>query len=306
MAVADDIIAVELVSCDAEPLPRFEAGAHIDVRTKSGLVRQYSLCGNPGAHDHYRLGILLHPSSRGGSIAVHNEFVENSVVEIGVPRNHFPLDATATESLLFGGGIGITPILAMAQSLAERGSAFSLHYCVRDRSRAAFFQELTEGSFSDHVHFHFDDGPAEQRLDVSGAFGLPSAGRHIYVCGPAGFIDFIIDEARRRGWPDSQIHSERFDADIDRAGESFEFVASSSQQSFIIPSDKTIAEVLVAAGLDVSLGCEQGICGTCLSDVLEGIPDHRDLVQTDDEKSSNARIALCCSRSLSAQIVVDV
>jgi ferredoxin-NADP reductase len=305
-AVADDIIALELVSRDVEPLPRFEAGAHIDVRTNSGLIRQYSLCSSPGAHDHYRLGVLLDPSSRGGSIAVHEEFVENSIVEIGAPRNHFPLDATATESLLFGGGIGITPIVAMAYSLAERGSAFSLHYCARERSRAAFFQELTEGSFSDHVHFHFDDGPAEQLLDMSDAVGLPSPGRHIYVCGPAAFIDFVIDEARRRGWADSQIHSERFDADIDKAGESFEFVASRSQQSFIIPGDTTIAEVLLAAGVDVSLGCEQGICGTCLCDVLEGIPDHRDLVQSDDEKSSNARIALCCSRSLSAQIVVDV
>ena len=237
-AVADDIIALDLVSCDAEPLPRFEAGAHIDVRTKSGLIRQYSLCSNPRAHDHYRLGILLDPNSRGGSIAVHDEFVENSIVEISAPRNHFPLDATATESLLLTSGIGITPILAMAYSLAERGSAFSLHYCVRERSRAAFFQELAEASFSDHVHFHADDGPAEQRLDVSDAVGRPSAGRHLYVCGPAGFIDLIIDEAHRRGWPNSQIHSERFDADIDKAGESFEFVASRSQQSFIIQATR--------------------------------------------------------------------
>lgn len=305
-AIADDIIALELVSLDAEPLPDFEAGAHVDLRTNSGLIRQYSLCSDPGAHGHYRLGILLDPKSRGGSIAIHDEIAEGSIVEVSAPRNHFPLDATATESLLFGGGIGITPLLAMAYSLAERGSAFALHYCVREQSRAAFFQELTEGSFSDHVHFHFDDGPDEQRLDVASAFGLPSGGRHIYVCGPAGFIDFITNEARRRGWPDSQIHSERFDADVDKAGESFEFVASRSQQTFIIPGDKTIAEVLLAAGVDVSVACEQGICGTCLCDVLEGTPDHRDLVQSDDEKSSNARIALCCSRSLSARIVVDV
>ena len=305
-AIADGIIALELVSLDGEPLPGFEAGAHVDLRTNSGLIRQYSLCSDPGTHGHYRLGILLDPNSRGGSIAVHNEFLESSVLEIGAPRNRFPLDATATESLLFGGGIGITPLLAMAYSLARRGSAFALHYCVRERSRAAFFQELAEGSFADHVHFHFDDGPAEQRLDVSDAFGLPSKGRHIYICGPAGFIDFITNEARRRGWPDSRIHSERFDADVNKAGGSFKFVAARSQRSFIIPADKTIAEVLLAAGVDVSVACEQGICGTCLCDVLEGIPDHRDLVQSDDEKSSNARIALCCSRSLSTRIVVNV
>jgi ferredoxin-NADP reductase len=305
-AIADDIIAIELVSVDGEPLPGFEAGAHVDLRTGSGLIRQYSLCSDPGANGHYRLGILLDPNSRGGSIAVHNELAEGSVLEIGVPRNHFPLNATATESLLFGGGIGITPLLAMAYSLAARGSTFALHYSVRERSRAAFFQELTEGSLSNHVHFHFDDGPAEQRLDVSDAFGLPSKGRHIYVCGPAGFIDFITNEACRRGWPDSQIHSERFDANVDKAGDSFEFVASKSQRSFIIPGDKTIAQVLLAAGIEVSVACEQGICGTCLCDVLEGVPDHRDLVQSDEEKSKNGRIALCCSRSLSARIVVGV
>lgn len=305
-AIAEDIIAVELVSLDGDTLPAFEAGAHVDLRTGSGLIRQYSLCSDPGVSGHYRLGILLDRKSRGGSIAAHAELAEGAVVEIGTPRNHFPLDVTATGSLLFGGGIGITPLLAMAYSLADRGAAFDLHYCVREHSRAAFFQELMEGSFSDRVHFHFDDGPVAQQLDVSDAFGRLSEGRHIYVCGPAGFIDFITNEARHRGWPDSQIHAERFDADVDLTGECFEFFALTSQRSFIIPGDKTIAQVLLAAGLDVPVSCEQGICGTCLCDVVEGIPDHRDLVQSDDQKSSNAQIALCCSRSLSAKIVVRV
>jgi ferredoxin-NADP reductase len=306
VAVAENTVALELVSEDAEPLPDFEAGAHIDIKTSGGLIRQYSLCGDPRVRGVYRLGILLDPNSRGGSVAVHGEIVEGGVVEISAPRNHFPLLAMATESLLFAGGIGITPLMSMAYSLIGQEAAFALHYCVRERSRAAFYEELAESAFADRVFFHFDNGPAEQRLDVGKAFGVPSEGRHIYVCGPAGFIDFITDQARRNGWPDSQIHSERFDADVDKAGDAFEFVASRSQRSFMIPGDKTIAEVLLAAGVDVSVACEQGICGTCLCDVLEGVPDHRDLVQSDEEKSGNARIALCCSRSLSAKIVVDV
>lgn len=305
-AVADNTIALDLESMDGEPLPAFEAGAHIDLRTSSGLIRQYSLCGDPKVRGSYRLGILLDPKSRGGSIAVHQEVLDGGIVEVSAPRNHFPLVTAATESLLFAGGIGITPLMAMAYSLTDGGSAFTLHYCVRERSRAAFHEELAEGLLADHVRFHFDDGPPEQRLDVAGAFGSPLPGRHIYVCGPAGFIDFITEEARCRGWPDAQVHSERFDADVDKAGDSFEFVASRSGRSFVIPGDKTIAEVLLAAGVDVSVACEQGICGTCLSDVLEGIPDHRDLVQSDEEKGENARIALCCSRSLSARLVVDV
>ncbi|UAJ10519.1 PDR/VanB family oxidoreductase [Glacieibacterium megasporae] len=288
------------------PLPDFDAGAHVDLRIGGGPIRQYSLCNDPGIKGRYRLGILLDPNSRGGSIAAHAELIEGAVVEIGMPRNHFPLVSAAKGSLLFGGGIGITPLLAMAYTLAERGAAFDLHYSVRERSRAAFFQELTEGAFSDHVHFHFNDGPAGQLLDMSIALGAEPDGRHVYVCGPAGFIDFITNEARMRGWPASQIHSERFDADVDKSGGSFEFVASSSQRSFIIPSDKTIAEVLLAAGVDVPVSCEQGICGTCLCDVLEGVPDHRDLVQSDEEKSTNAQIALCCSRSLSPKIVVRI
>ena len=305
-AVADSTIALDLESVDDEPLSTFEAGAHIDIRTRSGLIRQYSLCGDPRVRDRYRLGILLDPKSRGGSAAVHDEIVEGDLVDVSEPRNHFPLVAAATESLLFAGGIGITPLMAMAYSLADRGSAFTLHYCVRERSRAAFYEELEHSAFAEHVYLHLDDGPVEQRLDADQALGSPSDGRHVYVCGPAGFIDFIIREARHRGWPESQIHSERFDADVDKAGDSFELFASRSQRNFVIPGDKTIAEVLLAAGVDVSVACEQGICGTCLCDVLEGTPDHRDLVQSDEEKSSNARMALCCSRSLSARIVVDI
>ncbi len=305
-AVADSTIALDLESVDAELLPAFEAGAHIDIRTRSGLIRQYSLCGDPRVQDRYRLGILLDPNSRGGSAAVHDEIVEGDLIDVSEPRNHFPLVATATESLLFAGGIGITPLMAMAYSLADQGSAFTLHYCVRDHSRAAFYDELAASVFAEHVVLHVDDGPADQRLDPEKAIGSPTGERHVYVCGPAGFIDFITAKARRRGWPESRIHSERFDAVVDKVGDSFEVFAARSRKAFTIPGDKTIAEVLLAAGLDISVACEQGICGTCLCDVLEGTPDHRDLVQSDEEKNSNARIALCCSRSLSARIVVDV
>lgn len=304
--VARDIVAFDLVDPTGSPLPPFAAGAHVDVRAGNGLIRQYSISNAPSERHRYRLGVLLDPGSRGGSTAIHAGFPDGAVVEIGVPRNLFPLQGADHPALLFGGGIGITPILAMAYEVEAAGGAFALHYCVRDETRAAFLDEIEAGPLAANAFVHFDDGPAEQRLDMAAFLAGADRGSHIYVCGPAGFIGYVLGAARAAGWPEDQLHSESFSATADLDGDSFELIAERSGQSFIVPAGKSAAEVLLDAGIDVTLSCEQGICGACLTDVLEGIPDHRDLVQSEEEKASNKQIALCCSRSCTPLLRIDL
>lgn len=301
-----DIVVFDLEDPSGRPLPRFAAGAHVDVRTGGGIVRQYSLCNDPRERHRYRLGVLLDPASRGGSAAIHAGFAQGDLVEIGLPRNLFAIRDPSRPALLFGGGIGITPLLAMAYELEAARGRFSLHYCVRDRARAAFLGEIEAGPLAPHAALHLDDGPQEQRLDVAAVLASSAPDTDLYVCGPAGFIDFVLAEAGRAGWTDERLHAERFDATVGLDGDSFELIAERSGRRFTIPAGRSAADVLLEAGIDVPISCEQGICGTCLCDVLEGTPEHRDLVQSDAEKAANKQIALCCSRSLTPTLRVDI
>ena len=302
--VAQDIVSLELESINGQLLPPFSAGDHIDVRASSNLLRQYSLTGDPTVQGRYRLGILLDPKSRGGSATIHADFQAGQVIEIGHPRNNFPLLPDAGHSLLFAGGIGITPILSMAYALAAAGRSFELHYCGRSASRLPFLEELQ--NFGGRVQVHLDDGPATQRLDIEAVLVSPAASRHLYVCGPNGFMDFVTSAAERAGWSSDTVHLERFGAEVNTDGAPFTVVAARSQVSFEVLPGERIAEKLVAHGISVPMSCQSGVCGTCLVNVVDGMPDHRDSVQTDTEKASNRRITVCCSRSKTRRLVLDL
>lgn len=301
---ADGIISLELSAAGGEPLPAFEAGAHIDVNV-AGVVRQYSLCCEPGVSDRYRLGVLLEEQSRGGSAGVHGLAIGEQLV-ISAPRNNFQLDETARHSVLLAGGIGITPLLAMASRLHAIGASFELHYCARTPGRAAFLYELATAAFSDRISTHFDDGDEAQRFAIARDLPSPGPGRHLYVCGPAGFMDFVTGGASAAGWPAESVHLEYFNAEVDVSGGPFVVEARHSGLTVTVDAGQTIAEVLLEHGIFVPVSCEQGVCGTCLTPVIEGIPDHRDLFQTDEEKAANTDITICCSRSKSATLVLDL
>ncbi|MFN3937430.1 MAG: cytochrome P450/oxidoreductase [Gemmobacter sp.] len=301
---ATDIVALELRSADGAPLPAYEAGSHIDVEVKSGLIRQYSLTGDPADRSCYRLGVLLDPKSRGGSAAVHARFEEGARVRIGRPRNNFPLAHGAAHSILFAGGIGITPMLSMACALEAAGSSWELHYCGRTPDRLAFVAELAR--FGDKVHLHVDSGPKDQQLDITAGRAGPAPDRHLYVCGPNGFMDFVTAAAQANGWTNPTIHLERFGAEVNTDGAPFTVVAQRSGKRFEVQPGETIAAKLAENGVEVQVSCQSGVCGTCLTRVVEGMPDHRDLVQTDLEKASNARITVCCSRSKTKTLVLDL
>ncbi|RJF96926.1 oxidoreductase [Noviherbaspirillum cavernae] len=304
---AEDIFSFELAAAGGAALPAFNAGAHIDVHVGGGVVRQYSLCNDAEEKHRYRIAVLRDPKSRGGSIAMHDRIHAGDVIRISAPRNHFPLQQ-AERSLLFAGGIGITPILCMAAQLARQGADFEMHYCTRSRERTAFLELMGASPYADRVHLHFDDGPPEQKLDLPAVLGTADAGKHLYVCGPTGFIDYVTGTARQSGWGKEQIHLEYFGAaQQGTSGDAtFEVKIASTGQCFEVPADKTVFSVLDENGIAIPVSCEQGVCGTCITRVLDGVPDHRDLYFTDEEKAKNDQFTPCCSRARSRTLVLDL
>lgn len=302
-----DICSYELVAVDDRPLPAFSAGAHIDVHLADGLVRQYSLCNHPEERHRYLIGVLKDPASRGGSRHLHEQIEVGSRLRISEPRNLFALEPSARRSLLFAGGIGITPILCMAERLAQGGADFELHYCARSQQRAAFVQRLRHSAFAERVFLHFDEQP-ESALDALQVLAAPQDDLHLYVCGPAGFMQHVLDSARAQGWRDDCLHREYFSAApmAHSADGSFTIKLASSGQVLQVPADRSVVQVLQEQGIEIATSCEQGICGTCLTRVLEGVPEHRDLYLSEDEQASNDQFIPCCSRAKTPLLVLDL
>jgi vanillate monooxygenase ferredoxin subunit len=305
---AQDVCSFELVSADAKELPSFDAGAHIDVYVPGGGVRQYSLCNAPGETHRYVIAVLRDANSRGGSAGMHDRVAEGDTLRISVPKNHFALAASNGRSILLAGGIGVTPLLAMAERLATCGADFTMHYCTRSQPRTAFVERIAASPFSARVRFHHDDGEASQKIDLQTCLAPSDASTHLYVCGPAGFLDFVLDTARKLGWADHQIHFEYFGASPRRIdGDSpFDVMVRSTGQMIHVGETQTVVAALAEHGIDVPVSCEQGVCGTCLTRVVEGEPEHRDLYLSDKERAANDQFLPCCSRSKSRCLVLDL
>ncbi len=303
---AEDIAAFILEPADPPVLPHYEPGAHIDVKLPNGMVRQYSLCGTPARPDRFEIAVLREAAGRGGSACVHDQLQQGSEIEISAPRNLFPL-TTQERALLFAGGIGITPILAMAEHLSRAGTDFEMHYCTRTAARAAFRSRLDTAPFAPQVTYHFDDQP-ETALDVGSLLAGHRAGTHLYVCGPNGFMDHVLNNARAAGWPESAIHFERFSAPISGPGQdgAFEIEIEGSGRLVTVAADQSALEALADAGFDIPASCEQGICGTCVTPVVEGIPDHRDMFLSQAERAANDCFTPCCSRALTARLTIQL
>lgn len=303
-----DIATFELVNLDGRPLPAFSAGSHIDVHLPNGLTRQYSLCNDPGEGHHYLIGVLRDPASRGGSQAMHELVREGDVLHVSAPKNHFPLAHEATHSILLAGGIGVTPILCMAERLAITGASFEMHYCTRSPERTAFRGRIAAAAFAPKVEFHYDDAAESQKLQLDRLLSPVRPGTHLYVCGPKGFMDWVLASARTAGWPETQLHYEFFGAEVVKSDDdaSFEVKLASSGKVIVVPKDRTVVQALAANGFEIATSCEQGVCGTCLTRVLEGEPDHKDMYLTPEEQAANDQFLPCCSRSKSRLLVLDL
>ncbi len=305
---AVDIRSFELVSTDGAALPGFSAGSHLDVQLPGGLTRQYSLCNDPQESHRYLIGVLKDPNSRGGSQSMHDKVSQGDVIHISAPKNHFALAHAAKRHLLLAGGIGVTPILCMAERLSIANAEFEMHYCAREPARMAFHDRILASKFASRVQMHFDNGADTQKFDIGAALAQPVAGTHLYVCGPKGFMDATLSTARGAGWQEDQLHYEFFSAEpvkLDTDGE-FQVKLASSGKIVTIPKDVAVTTALAAAGIEIATSCEQGVCGTCLTRVLEGTPDHRDMFLLPDEQEKNDQFTPCCSRSKSPMLVLDL
>ena len=309
-AETEGICSFELASPAGALLPPYTAGAHAEVVTPGGHVRHYSLYGDPRDRRRYRIAVLRCQDTRGGSASMHGELHEGAYLEISAPRNHFPLAARAQHSILLAGGIGITPILCMARQLAADGATFELHYSCRSESHAAFREELGAAPFAAHTHFYYSAGG---RLDLDALLRLPAPGVHIYSCGPAVFMDAVAGAAQRHGWPEAQLHTERFNAGSDPlaaarlAGEpGFDIHIASTGQVIRVPEGVTVLAALAGSGVHVRSSCGQGVCGTCVTRILEGRPDHRDQCLSPAERARNDCFTPCCSRAIGPLLVLDL
>jgi vanillate O-demethylase ferredoxin subunit len=308
---AQDVCVLELGHANGGTLPPFTAGSHIDVKLPDGPTRQYSLCNHPDERHRYVIGVLREQESRGGSVAIHDRIKKGDRLTISEPRNHFGL-VEGSRFVLFAGGIGVTPILCMSERLSSMSIPFDFHYCVRDPERMAFRERILNGTFRERVHLHFDNGPTEQRLHAEAAIGKWDVERdkstHIYVCGPLGFINHIMDTASSLGWPAANVHVEHFASAPTTSTEdgSFKVRLANDDRVFDVPADRSIASVLIENGVDIPVSCEQGVCGACVTRVLEGEADHRDVCLSDAEHEIKRQFTPCCSRALSPLLVLEI
>lgn len=304
-----DIRSFVLERPDGGLLPPFEAGAHVDVEPLPGLVRQYSLVGSPSDRTCYLIGVKKEPQSRGGSSAMHSVVKVGSTITISKPKNNFALKATAGRRILLAGGIGVTPLLSMAQALHEERHGFELHYFTRTNGDMAFETLLSAAPWRSRVMFHFGVVPPVLNEFLQTLLAGSAVEDQIYMCGPAPFMDVVRDVALSTGWSEDRIFFEHFSAappELPLEGDSFFLRLKSNDREFLVPPDKTIVEVLREAGLEVTTSCEQGICGTCVTRCLEGEPDHRDMFLTDEEREDERLFTPCVSRALSKLLVLDM
>ncbi|WP_019090498.1 PDR/VanB family oxidoreductase [Komagataeibacter europaeus] len=284
-----------------DALPDFEPGAHVDVMTPSGLIRQYSLCGSADDPSAYELCIRHEADSRGGSESLCTQVRQGMELQISSPRNAFPLPR-ARRYILVAGGIGVTPLLSMMARLQRNGADWQLYYYARAPERAPFGDMLRAPPYAAQVRFgtSLKDGYPD-------VLGTPCADTAIMLCGPDGFMNAVYAHAVAAGWRTDQIHTEYFrptETSDARSDQPFEVVLAQSGQTVAVPAGQSIASALLAAGVDVPLSCEQGMCGACVVPLLSGEGDHRDMVLTEDEQGGH--IALCCSRSRSPSLTLDM
>lgn len=292
-----------LSRADGTPLGSYIPGAHIDVVGPTSVTRQYSLCSRPDAEDSYVVAVKREENSRGGSSALH-ELAVGDALKISEPRNLLAIADDATHHVLVAAGIGITPMLSMGRYMDVHGISFELHYFARTEEDAAFLPLLRERC-PDKLHAHVGLGRNDQEQVLGVALGKAAAGTHVYVCGPEGFMGKVVDLAGTHV-PADHVHYEHFHA-TEQSGvdENAAFDVELEGETYHVPADRSIVEVLEENGCDVDSSCQEGICGTCIMQVLSGEPEHRDNVLTAAERAGGEVMAVCVSRARGDRLVLD-
>lgn len=302
----------EFVAAKGGDLPPFAAGAHIDVKTSSG-IRSYSLANNPNERHRYVTAVLRDKASTGGSHWMHETLKPGITVHASEPIQNFPLVETASKSLLLGGGIGITPLLAMSHRLKEIGADFHLYYCTRSVEDTAFYDEVN-ALLGERVTFVHDGGDVSKGLNLKQTFANRPDGAHVYVCGPAGLLNAARTATAH--WPPQTVHFELFSSARSaedraaleaRSNDAFDVELAKSGVTLTIPPDRSILDVLLDNGYGVPYACEDGWCGACTIPLISGQADHRDEFLSDADKAANQKIQVCISRAKPGEkLVLDM
>jgi vanillate O-demethylase ferredoxin subunit len=304
---AESINSYELVAPAAHDLVPFTAGSHIDLHLSNGLIRSYSLINDQSERNRYVVAINKETASRGGSSYAHETLRAGSLITISHPKNNFTLEESARHSVLIAGGIGITPLLSMIRRLDALGRSWELHYAARTRPAAAFLDELSSlrSGSSAGVFLHFDQENAGRTLDLATIVKNTPVDAHLYCCGPVAMLEAFETATADR--PADRVHVEYFKAKEKPASEGgFEVKLARSNRVVKVEPGKTILNALLDAGIMVNYSCSEGVCGTCETRVIEGMPDHRDLFLGKEEHAANRTIMICCSGSKSSTLVLDL
>lgn len=302
---AEDICSYEFVAAGGGSLPPFAAGAHIDLHLPGGRVRSYSLANTPGDVFRYLVAVQREAEGRGGSAWMHDTLRVGQVLDASEPTNDFPLEEGAADSVFIAGGIGITPILSMIERMEASERRWRLFYAARSPAAAAFCERLRElDRGRGRVSFCFGSERSE-RLDIAGIVKEASPATHLYCCGPARMIDAFVDAGRGR--EPCTVHHERFAASEAPALEGgFTVCLQRSGRRIAVQPGKTILDALLDADVTVSYACSNGICGSCMTRVVSGVPDHRDDFLSEDEKRAGTSLLICCSGSKTPELVLDI
>ncbi|WP_313805623.1 PDR/VanB family oxidoreductase [Sphingobium sp.] len=304
---AEDILSFTLRPEDGALPDRIDPGSHVDVHLPNGMMRSYSLSNGAEHRRGYRLTVARDANSRGGSTYMHDMLRVGQILEISKPRNNFELAEQAAMSVFFAGGIGVTPFIPMITRLNEIGRPWRLHYCTRNRERAALVDEIDQLARDGSGKFvaHHDD--TDGLFDLKGTLASLPADSHVYCCGPTGMLDAFRSGSEQAGIASDHVHFEYFSSDVESATEGgFALVLQQSGTEIIVNPGQTILQALVEHGVDIPYSCEEGICGACETRVIDGTPDHRDMVLTDEEKRAGRTMMVCCSGAKSPRLVLDL
>ena len=304
--IAQDIVRFELALPDGGELPPFTAGAHVHVVTPQGKDRRYSLCNRLAERHRYTIAVKREAAGQGGSAEMVDDVQPGATLEVSHPFNYFPLAEEGSSHLLVAGGIGITPILAMARELVARRADFRLEYCTRSPQATAFLEELSAPEWNGRVRIHHDGGAPPARLPFADLIANRQGDTHLYCCGPRGLMRAV--RAAAGHWPSGAVHFEDFGTSQELAepGADLPFVVRLARagRAVEVPAGVTILDALRRSGLEVPSSCESGTCGTCRTRLLEGVGDHRDFVLDEDEQ--RGEIMICVSRARSRELVLDL
>jgi len=302
--VTPRIKSFELAAPAGAPLPEFTAGSHVDVTLPNGLVRSYSLLNDSRERHRYVIAVLREEHGTGGSAWVHESLKPGDVLSITAPQNRFEIDEGGDHNILIAGGIGITPLLSMAERFDELGIDFTLHYCTRSREETAFAERIEQRFPERHV-FHHDGGVPARGIDLQSLLGVREPGTHVYVCGPPGLIAAVRDITRE--WPQGTVHFELFGAVPVKKLENkpFEVHLKRRNVTLHVPADRSLLDVLIANDYGVRAICKDGYCGTCTTRYLAGKVEHRDAVL--DEGDRQTFMQVCVSRAMPGErLVLDL